>query len=64
MGILSQLLIHHLYLAVFKPLEDREYEREVEDSSKLQIDFEEIEEIEDVMDATRKEEKKENLQEE
>jgi LPS O-antigen subunit length determinant protein (WzzB/FepE family) len=46
-GILSQLALHHLYLSVVKPIEDKAFEKKIRKMHEHNYAIEEIEKISD-----------------
>jgi len=50
-GVLSQLLIQHLYLSIVKPIDDAKFEKNLKEQSVPEIDLEELEEIDQVVDS-------------
>jgi len=48
-GIISQLLMHHLYLSILRPIEEEKYKTQVKDELQHSIPLDEIEKIDEVV---------------
>ncbi|MCH1430596.1 MAG: hypothetical protein GWP59_03545 [Chlamydiales bacterium] len=49
-GIISQLLMHHLYLSIIRPIEEEKYKKEVEKELQHTIPLDEVEKIDEISD--------------
>jgi uncharacterized membrane protein SpoIIM required for sporulation len=52
-GVVSQLLIQHLYLSIVKPMDDSKREEMLAEQAKMEINLDEIEEIDQVIDLNK-----------
>ncbi len=52
-GIISQLLVHHLYLGIVKPMDDEKQESFLSERTRLEVNLDEVEEIDEVERAQR-----------
>lgn len=57
MGIISQLVIQHLYLGIVKPMDDAKFDEMVEKETSMEIDLDEVEEIDQMVPPSSKEKK-------
>lgn len=48
-GIISQLMIHHLYMAIIKPMEEKLFEQRIKKKYSHDIDLDKVEKIDDVL---------------
>ena len=47
-GIVSQLSLHHLYLAIVKPIENKKFEESLKRENELHFDIDSVERISDI----------------
>ena len=63
-GIISQLALHHLYLAIVKPMENKRFEENLKKENELHFDIDSVERISDIESGQIKKEAEKRTQSE